>query len=79
MRTTVNLDDDVLQAVEALRAERGLRLSEAVNELVRRAVALADQPDPAPFRQEVSSMGAALVPMDDIAAALEHLEGPAQR
>ena len=35
MRTTVNLDDDVAREVDKLRRERGLGLSEAVNELAR--------------------------------------------
>ncbi len=35
MRTTVSLDDDVLAAVERLRADRGLGLSEALNEIAR--------------------------------------------
>jgi Arc/MetJ family transcription regulator len=35
MRTTIDLDDDVRRAVERLRAERGLGLSEAVNALAR--------------------------------------------
>jgi Arc/MetJ family transcription regulator len=35
MRTTVDLDEDVRRAVERLRGERGLGLSEAVNALVR--------------------------------------------
>jgi hypothetical protein len=35
MRTTVNLDDDVAAAVEHLRREQQLGLSEAVNTLAR--------------------------------------------
>ena len=35
MRTTVDLADDVAAAVEKARRERGLGLSEAVNDLVR--------------------------------------------
>ena len=35
MRTTLSLDDDVAAAVQRLREERHLGLSEAVNELVR--------------------------------------------
>jgi hypothetical protein len=35
MRTTVRLDDDVVAAVERLRRERRLGLSDAVNSLVR--------------------------------------------
>ncbi len=35
MRTTVTLDDDVASGVEQLRRDRGLGLSEALNELAR--------------------------------------------
>jgi len=35
MRTTVTLDDDVVAAVERVRRQQGLGLSEAVNQLVR--------------------------------------------
>ena len=34
VRTTVSLDSDVVAAVQAVRAEKGLGLSEAVNELI---------------------------------------------
>lgn len=35
MRTTVSLADDVAAAVQRLRKERSIGLSEAVNELIR--------------------------------------------
>ena len=35
MRTTVNLDDDVASEVIKLKRERGIGVSEAVNELAR--------------------------------------------
>jgi len=35
MRRTVRLDDDVAAAVERLRGDRSIGLSQAVNELVR--------------------------------------------
>ena len=40
MRTTINLDDDVVAAVELLRKTKGLGLSEALNELARRGLVL---------------------------------------
>jgi hypothetical protein len=55
VRTTVNLDDDVTAAVERLRREQGLGLSEAVNELVRRG--LAGSPAPTPYVQRTASLG----------------------
>ena len=38
MRTTVTLADDVAAAVDALRRERGIGLSEALNDLARRGL-----------------------------------------
>jgi metal-responsive CopG/Arc/MetJ family transcriptional regulator len=35
MRTTVTLSDDVAAGIDKLRRERGLGLSEAVNDLIR--------------------------------------------
>lgn len=79
MRTTVTLDDDVAKALEALRRERGLGTSAALNELVRRGLAVTEQATPPPFRQRTSSMGAPRVPLDDIGQALELLEGEGHR
>lgn len=55
MRTTVNLDDDVTAAVERLRRERGLGLSEAINALARAGA----QPSRtrATFQQPTRAMG----------------------
>lgn len=55
MRTTVNLDDDVTAAVERLRRERGLGLSEAINELARAGAQPTGKR--APFRQPTRPMG----------------------
>jgi hypothetical protein len=76
VRTTVTLDDDVVKALEALRRERGLGTSAALNELVRRGLAAGTSPPP-PFRQRTSNMGEPRVPLDDIGSALELLEGEA--
>jgi predicted ATPase len=76
MRTTVTLDDDVAKALEAIRRERGLGTSAALNELVRRGLAVTPTRTRR-FRQRTSSMGTARVPLDDIGVALELLEGEA--
>ena len=77
MRTTVTLDEDVAKALEAMRRERGLGTSAALNELVRRGLAVTP-PRAKRFRQRTSSMGPARVPLDDIGQALELLEDEAR-
>ena len=72
VRTTVNLDDDVSAAVEQLRRDRSLGLSEAVNELVR--AGLAGRREPArPFVQKTYDLGAHLN-VDNIAEVLDTLD-----
>lgn len=73
MRTTVNLDDDVAAAIAELRARRGLGLSEAVNELVRAGLTIPTQRKP--FVQKTANVGVR-INVDNIAEALEILEGP---
>lgn len=73
MRTTITLADDVAAAVEALRDEESVGMSEAVNRLARRGLRT---PEPAPrFEQVTSSMGPPRLPLDDIGEALAVLEG----
>lgn len=55
MRTTVDLADDVAAAVGRARRERGLGLSEAVNDLVR--AGLAPRREPAPIDPPTYDMG----------------------
>ena len=74
MRTTVTLADDVATAVERLRRERSLGMSEAVNELVRAGLAQQDK-SRAPFRQKSHDLGRGL-DFDNIADTLETLDGP---
>jgi Ribbon-helix-helix protein, copG family len=76
MRTTVTLARDVAAAVERHRRERGVGVSEAVNELVRRG--LAPRPPSEPFRQATFDMGAG-IDVANVAEAIETLEGPAAR
>lgn len=76
MRTTISLAEDVAAAVDRLRRDRGIGLSEAVNELARRG--LAERRPAVPFEQQTSPM-TARIDVDDIGDALEALEGPASR
>lgn len=73
MRTTIEFDDDTARVVEQVRRERGVGTSEAVNELIRKA--LLPRPDASPFRQRTSRLGIK-VDVSNVAAALEDLEGP---
>jgi hypothetical protein len=77
VRTTVTLDDDVRNALDSLRRERGIGTSVALNELVRRGLAVSGQRKTEQFLQRTSSMGSPRVPIDDIVQALELLEGEA--
>jgi hypothetical protein len=76
MRTTVDLEPDVLAAVEALQTERHLGRSEAVNELVR-AGAVATRPRDL-FVQRTAALGVR-IDVSNVAEALEALEGPTHR
>ena len=74
MRTTVTLADDVAAAVERVRRERSIGMSEAVNELVRAGLANRQKP-PTPFRQKTHDLGGG-VDFDNVADTLETLDGP---
>jgi metal-responsive CopG/Arc/MetJ family transcriptional regulator len=76
MRTTVTLDDDVAAAVERLRRDRSIGLSEAINELIR--AGLTVKRPRTPFRQQAANIGFK-VDVTNVAEALELLEGPAAR
>jgi hypothetical protein len=76
MRTTVNLDDDVAAAVDRLRRERSIGLSEAVNELAR--AGLRAKVPASPFRQRTADLGIGL-DVTNVAEATDLLEGPTHR
>ena len=71
MRTTVNLDDDVASEVAKLRRERGLGLSEAVNELVR--AGFRSRGTDYTYQRPTRKMGA-LVDLSNVADVLELLD-----
>lgn len=77
MRTTVTLADDVAAAVEKLRRERGIGLSEAVNDLVRHG--LTKTPRGRPFRQRTHDLGSDRIDVSNVAELVETLDGPAAR
>ena len=77
MRTTITFASDVAAAVERLQRERGRGVSDAVNELIRRGLTTASSRQP--FRQTATPMGEPSLPIDDVAALLEVLDGPGSR
>lgn len=77
MRTTILIDDDVAAAVERLRRDEGLGLSEALNRLARAGMAVKSPRHPT-FRQRAVKLGLK-VDVTNVAEALELLDGPAAR
>ena len=73
MRTTVSLDDDVATAVRRLREQRGIGLSEAVNELVRAGLVVPTQRGAFVQRTLPVELD---VDVSNVAEALEQLDGP---
>ncbi len=73
MRTTINLAPDVAAAADALRRERALGLSEAVNELARAGLARGSRSKP--FTQTAHDLGPG-IDVSNVADALETLDGP---
>jgi hypothetical protein len=76
MRTTVDLDDDTTKAIEQLRRERGIGVSEAVNELIRQG--LMPRRVKRRFRQRTRALGLR-VDVSNVAETLDLLEGPRAR
>lgn len=74
MRTTVTLADDVAAEVLRLRRERGIGVSEAINELAHRAMA-TPAGQHAQFRQETFAMQAR-IDVGNIGDVLELLDVP---
>jgi hypothetical protein len=76
MRTTVTFERDVAAAIDALRRERSIGLSEAVNGLIR--AGLGRKAPSRAYRQRSQVLGLR-IDVNNIAEALEQLEGPTAR
>lgn len=76
MRTTITLDDDVAAAVQQLRRERGVGVSEAVNGLARAGLNVKVRRPP--FRQRSVNIGLK-VDVTNVAEAIDLLDEPAGR
>ncbi len=73
MRTTITFETDVAAAIEQVRRERSLGVSEAVNELVRAGL-VAKGPRKR-FVQKTHDLGIG-IDVTNVAEAIESLEGP---
>jgi hypothetical protein len=73
MRMTASLDDDVAAAVDRLRRERNLGLSQAGNELIRNRLRVPEQRRE--FRQRTADLGLR-IDVSNVAEALDLLDGP---
>lgn len=71
MRTTFTLDDDVAAAVEKLRREEGIGVSEAVNRLIRGGMVMPGKRRR--YRHRSADLGIK-VDVSDIGAVLELLD-----
>lgn len=76
MRTTVTFDDDVSTAIERLRRDRAVGLSEVVNDLIRRGLVGKDRREP--VRLETVRLDLRL-DVSNVAEALEIAEGHDRR
>jgi len=76
MRTTISLDPDVVAAAEAMRQERDIGLSDAVNELVRAGLRAPQQRST--FHQRTADVGLR-IDVSNVAEALDALDGLAAR
>ncbi len=76
MRTTVEFDPDTQKAIEAIRRDQGLGVSEAVNELIRRGLTVPKNDTIyRPIHRELGLM----IDVSNVADALDLLEGPEAR
>ncbi len=75
IRRTIRFDDDVAAAIDRLRRERGLGLSEATNELIRAGLRRRGE-NRRRFKQRSEALGLH-IDVTNVAEALELLEGRA--
>ena len=73
MRTTVNLDDDILRVADKLAESRAISRGEAISELARRGVRQVRQTLPIKLRNGFAVLdigGAGTFSSDDVTSAL---------
>lgn len=74
MRTTLTLDDDVAAALERRRADRGTRLREEVNDLLRAGLAATSRPSTEPDGYELPTFDPGRPLVTDYRALAEILD-----
>ena len=74
VRTTVTFDPDVAKILERLQKERGVGLSDVVNDAVRDASKPVPKGTPKRFVQTTSDMGPFKMPIDNIGEVLDILD-----
>lgn len=81
MRTTLTLDDDVLERAKAASAALGVPFRQVVNEALRAGLqTMADVPRSRPYRTNPHNMGLkAGRNLDDIQSLLSQVEGEGHR
>jgi len=81
IRTTVTLDDDVVERVQRHARLLGKSFKDALNELVRTGLVAAESP-PAKSKSRVKPFHMGYRPelnYDDVESLIEYLEGPLHR
>jgi hypothetical protein len=81
MRTTVTLEADVSNELDALRREHGLSMKDAVNNALRRGLRAMAEGDKrgSVFVTRSVDLGLPRLPLDDVAEALAATEGESFR
>ena len=76
MRTTVEFDPDTAAAIDQLRREAGMGVSEAVNQLIRKGLMVEDSRPH--FEQRTYQLGLK-IDVTNVSEALDVIEGPDYR
>ncbi len=76
MRTTVEFDPDTAAAIDQLRREAGMGVSEAVNQLIRKGLMVEDSGSH--FEQRTYQLGLK-IDVTNVSEALDIIEGPDYR
>jgi Ribbon-helix-helix protein, copG family len=79
MRTTITFSDDVAAGIEKIRRDRGLGLSEAVNDLIRAGLMNERTEQPVEFPTYDMGMSMDVRNIGEVIEAIERDDGPLAR